>query len=200
MPRMPAMRGKVRSIRGLRATSTTIFLIGVVLIFDGLLASWPGVARAGALAGGVVLIGIGLTLRRKAERRAATANAEARQQLNARRPEAGADYGRDLAFTLRDMAPGPADDRYERRRKEKAARAFVRKLDVTEAMGVARALARMIDVDGLATAAERERLLRLQAGLGAAADPALDGLASDDLVVLATMAADPDRAVPDGDG
>jgi hypothetical protein len=67
MLRMPTMRGKVRSIRGLRATSTTM------LIFNWFLAAWPVVARGGAAAGGLILLLIGLVVRRAAERRAVAA-------------------------------------------------------------------------------------------------------------------------------
>jgi hypothetical protein len=69
------------------------------------------------------------------------------------------------------------------------------------ALGLADRLVGAPDVfDSLATAKERDRLMRLRAGLAHVGDPALAGLDASDLVVLATMAADPGRAALDRDG
>jgi hypothetical protein len=182
------MRGEIRLIRGLRLASTLGLLVALLLLVNGVFVQSEGAAVAVRVVGGLVLAAVAFAVRRIAERRAATVNERARLTVSDTPDE------NELALTLRSMAPAPADDRYVRRRKEKDTAAFVRTLDFVDTLEAAGALARMIDPATAATPKERERLLSLQAGLAPGQDPALAGLRPEDIVVLAAMAADPDRA------
>jgi len=192
-----AVRGEIRLIHGLRVASSLISLVGLLVIVNGVFVQSAGSAVAARVVGGLVLIAGALAVRRMAERRAAVVNERARMLVSDAYGRSCAAPRHDLVVTLLAMAPGPADDRFVRRHKERDTVAFVRTLETTDAIEAAGALARMIDADSLVTPKEQERLLRLQVGPASDGDQSLAGLDANDILTLATMAADPCRSAHD---